>query len=448
MRKVLIIIFFLNSIAGICQLSPRQIFSIPSPTTQFVVNQVSGTSYFDASTNAMYTLTSAAPGGATLNTTAGKIEWSKVGHTHDLSNYVTLDGAQTITGNKLFEDGSLILNGTRITTLKSSATGSNKIITFPNATGTVIVGLTNTTGSIPYYTTNGVIADSPIWTDGNYIGIGTTTSTNKLGIVHEESINRAAIQISSYYTNNAVPQGQTVNIIARGTIASPTAIQLNDIMGGFRARGYGATGFSLARVGINGYAAENWTDAAQGTYISFMATNIGTTTMTETMRIGNGKVGIGTTSPDSTLTVNGAIKATNLKLTGKAEIPEIVGVIEQKYSLLIDSTFINETAKYPIGYSQGFVIDSIIIVATSTTGVNQRLGTRFYFGSDMSATGTTVNTSSNLSVENFINKVARYGGSTLTNTSVTKGNILWLKIILDAPKKPRMIHYTIIGHKS
>lgn len=124
-------------------------------------------------------------------------------------------------------------------------------------------------------------------------------------IINEESTAVAPIQITSYYSNSAVPQGQTVNIIARGTQASPSSILTNDIMGGFRARGYGGSGFSLARVGINGYAAENWTSAAQGTYIGFMTTPIGSTTISEKLRItGDGKVGIGTTNPEGKLSVN------------------------------------------------------------------------------------------------------------------------------------------------
>lgn len=126
----------------------------------------------------------------------------------------------------------------------------------------------------------------------------------------------------------------------------------------------------------------------------------------------------------------------------------LINFIEPKFSLLIDSLMINETAKYPIGYSQGVEIDSVIIVVTSTAGVDQRVGVKFYYGPDMSAAGTTVNTNSNLSAEGYINKAARYGGSTLTNKTVPKGNIIWLKIILDSPKKPRMIHYTIVGHRS
>lgn len=54
---------------------------------------------------------------------------------------------------------------------------------------------------------------------------------------------------------------------AQGTRASPTAVQADQALFSIGALGYGATGFaSAARVAINLYAAENWTDSAQGTY--------------------------------------------------------------------------------------------------------------------------------------------------------------------------------------
>ena len=73
---------------------------------------------------------------------------------------------------------------------------------------------------------------------------------------------------------------------ARGTLASPSAVQSGDYLGWFNFRGYGATAFAAtARAGIAGLAAENWTDAAHGTYESFLTTPIGSTTLAEGMRL-------------------------------------------------------------------------------------------------------------------------------------------------------------------
>ncbi len=58
-------------------------------------------------------------------------------------------------------------------------------------------------------------------------------------------------------------------------------------------------------------AAENWTDGAQGTYLQFTTTPIGTVTWAERMRIApDGKVGIGTPTPAQMLSVAGTIQST------------------------------------------------------------------------------------------------------------------------------------------
>jgi len=54
---------------------------------------------------------------------------------------------------------------------------------------------------------------------------------------------------------------------AKGTIASPTAIQAEDSLGSFVARGYGATGFATGiQSSLQFIANENFTDSAQGSY--------------------------------------------------------------------------------------------------------------------------------------------------------------------------------------
>lgn len=83
---------------------------------------------------------------------------------------------------------------------------------------------------------------------------------------------------------------------ARGTISSPSALQAGDEMTRFGARGYGATAFSSAnRAYVSMWAAENWTDSAQGTRVGIFTTAPGTTTTTEKFRFwGDGGVSVGT----------------------------------------------------------------------------------------------------------------------------------------------------------
>ncbi len=104
----------------------------------------------------------------------------------------------------------------------------------------------------------------------------------------------------------------TSNILlssTRGTGASPSASLSGDNLGQFQWRGYGATSYAATkRASINGVAAENWTDTAQGTYFSFYTTPTGTTSTAEQMRLSAaGYLGIGTTGPAQRLDVAGAI---------------------------------------------------------------------------------------------------------------------------------------------
>jgi len=92
---------------------------------------------------------------------------------------------------------------------------------------------------------------------------------------------------------------------ADGTAGSLSAVQLNDSLGGIAAKGYGATGYSSSkRAGISFFATENWSDTAQGAYMTFSTTAATTVSPLERMRIDNlGNVGIGTAAPGGTLAV-------------------------------------------------------------------------------------------------------------------------------------------------
>ncbi len=97
---------------------------------------------------------------------------------------------------------------------------------------------------------------------------------------------------------------------ARGTAASPSSTQAGDTLLAFGGRGYGATGFSASnRMKINFIASQNWTDAAQGSYINFQVTANGTTTLAEAARFDqSGYLGVGTTTPQCSVDVNGLVR--------------------------------------------------------------------------------------------------------------------------------------------
>jgi hypothetical protein len=97
----------------------------------------------------------------------------------------------------------------------------------------------------------------------------------------------------------------------RNTLASPTASQANDLLGGLGARGYGATGYAtVSRASINYYAAENWTDSAQGTYVKIATTPIGSTTRADVINIADTGVVTIYAGTASTASNNGALVVT------------------------------------------------------------------------------------------------------------------------------------------
>lgn len=102
------------------------------------------------------------------------------------------------------------------------------------------------------------------------------------------------ITIDAYGTGNfASFTGRT----ARGTAAAPGALQINDEMTHVGAFGRGTTSYStVPRAYLTMFAAENWTDTAQGTRIGFYTTTPGTLLTTEKFRIwGDGGAQIGGT---------------------------------------------------------------------------------------------------------------------------------------------------------
>lgn len=88
--------------------------------------------------------------------------------------------------------------------------------------------------------------------------------------------------------------------IARGTAASPSAIQTNDVLGNIVVFGYGATGYSAGNRGAIVFGAtENWTDTAQGTHFAINTAPIGTASTVTSL-----------TLDDTGLTLNGGLMTT------------------------------------------------------------------------------------------------------------------------------------------
>jgi hypothetical protein len=132
------------------------------------------------------------------------------------------------------------------------------------------------------------------------LGIGTTT-TPAAGILEVSNATSAlpfGNIVSSSFTGTNPGGSLVIGRKARGTSGAPTAVLGGDNLVAFLGQGYGTTGFSGTRGGMFVRAAENWTDAAQGTSLAFNTTPTGTNTPATRLTITpSGDVGIGTANP-------------------------------------------------------------------------------------------------------------------------------------------------------
>lgn len=143
------------------------------------------------------------------------------------------------------------------------------------------VGILGFSSSVPG---NGCIVEITVSTppptgmtavDGTFTGgvnIGSATGAPAANL-YATSDSQAAVKLFTYSDSSF---STFFGLRARGTLASPSAVQNGDDLFRFTAWGYGATGWcSSLRAGILFRAAENWTNTAQGTLLYFSVTPVG-----------------------------------------------------------------------------------------------------------------------------------------------------------------------------
>lgn len=176
-------------------------------------------------------------------------------------------------------------------TNRVGGSGTANRVTYWSGTNTIAANAALTQNQIVFPDANGLpTGDSKLYWDNTNkrIGIGTSSPSTPL---HVQAEGAAESVTFDYY-------GGSTNIRTRrasGTSASPTAVVANDPLGRLSGIGYhsgGAFGAAVARVEMS--AAENFTAANQGTFLSFYTTPTGSTTLAERFRIGPaGQLGIG-----------------------------------------------------------------------------------------------------------------------------------------------------------
>jgi hypothetical protein len=161
----------------------------------------------------------------------------------------------------------------------------------------------------------------------NYIGLFTDATTLGNSVIYQTPAGSIGVNTlapnaafhlmaptapAAYFDvyNNALGALPVVYRAARGTPSAPAAVQTNDILGGLAVRGYGTSTFSAGRGQVMFKAAENWTDEANGTYLQFTTTPLGSGAWAERIRVTpDGNVGIGTPTPAEKLSVTGTIES-------------------------------------------------------------------------------------------------------------------------------------------
>jgi hypothetical protein len=135
---------------------------------------------------------------------------------------------------------------------------------------------TNTTDKIQIGST------APTASAGSALTINSSVTTGAAGsgsLILQGESNKERIKI--YSAGGAGTGGPLFNLFSfRGSIASPTATQLGDIISGMSGGGYMATGYSGNQYVFRQHAAENWTDTATGCYTAFFTVPNGSTSLT------------------------------------------------------------------------------------------------------------------------------------------------------------------------
>jgi len=124
--------------------------------------------------------------------------------------------------------------------------------------------------------TGATVPTRRMWLDafGN-LGIGAPFPEASLEVLRDDGPGSAEIFVTSYAGTSSSGESNLMLRTARGSVAAPAAVQAGDELGGWGATGWVGTDWGNGGVGMGGFAAENWTDTAQGAALAMAATPIG-----------------------------------------------------------------------------------------------------------------------------------------------------------------------------
>ena len=173
----------------------------------------------------------------------------------------------------------------------------------------------------------------------------------------------------------------------RGTAASPTATQLNDFLFNFYAAGWGATIQAGYGAYMGAFALENWTDSAQGSAWVYYTNAIGSTSITERLRIATGLM-VGTTTDPGAGAISAATSIKSIGPTsGVGYATGAGGAVTQGTSRTTGVTLdkvcgaITLFAAAPsVGTWVSFTVTNSAVAATDVPHIAFKSGTNTYIG--------------------------------------------------------------------
>ena len=156
--------------------------------------------------------------------------------------------------------------------------------------GTTVTGTTGT-GRVVFQTSPTIATSLTITANSGGLPAGPSGTILQIGAA-DSTISRVLIDSFASSPVLTFRRADTSN-------ASKSNVSTDESLGSINVFGYGATGYSSGnRASLNMYAAESWTDSAQGTYFTVNTTTKGGTTTAEHFRVSDaGSVGIGNTNP-------------------------------------------------------------------------------------------------------------------------------------------------------
>ena len=189
--------------------------------------------------------------------------------------------------------GDIYFTNSNLSSIRSNTIGllDDVIITGNMFVGNAISSTHNILGNVVFGPVFNLVAsaDSIIT-----INPGTSTPQPSNNTVHVQTLDgKTSVIGADSYGNTNVVFSSILLRRGRGTGASPANVALGDVLGSFVVRGYGSSGFtqqsgtlgSLSPSGLSVFAAENYTDIAQGSYIYLNTTRIGSNSATTAMKI-------------------------------------------------------------------------------------------------------------------------------------------------------------------